>query len=50
MLINCGEMEVSAIVVALGKLMQYSMNTAASMVSLTEEFRLVKDYLLIQKF
>lgn len=50
MLIDRDEMEVSAIVVALGKLMQYSMNTATSMVSLLEECRHVKDYLLIQKF
>ncbi|HWQ97117.1 MAG TPA: sensor histidine kinase [Clostridia bacterium] len=50
MLIDRDEMEVSAIVVALGKLMQYSMDTATSMVSLLEECRHVKDYLLIQKF
>ncbi len=50
MLIDRDEMEVSAIVVALGKLMQYTMDTAASMVSLLEECRHVKDYLLIQKF
>jgi len=50
MLIDRDEMEVSAIVVALGKLMQYSMDTATSMVSLAEECRHVKDYLLIQKF
>ena len=50
MLIGRDEMEVSAIVVALGKLMQYSMDTATSKVSLLEECRNVKDYLLIQKF
>jgi two-component system sensor histidine kinase YesM len=50
MLIGRDEMEVSAIVVALGKLMQYSMDTATSMVTLLEECRHVKDYLLIQKF
>lgn len=50
MLIDRDEMEVSAIVVALGKLMQYSMDTATSKVSLLEECRNVKDYLLIQKF
>ena len=50
MLIDRDEMEVSAIVVALGKLMQYSMDTATSMVYLAEECRHVKDYLLIQKF
>jgi two-component system sensor histidine kinase YesM len=49
MLIDRDEMEVSAIVVSLGKLMQYSMDTATSMVSLLEECRHVKDYLLIQK-
>ncbi len=50
MLIDRDEMEVSAIVVALGKLMQYSMDTSTSMVTLTEECRHVRDYLLIQKF
>ncbi len=50
MLIDRDEMEVSAIVVALGKLMQYSMDTATAMVSLSEECRHVRDYLLIQKF
>ncbi len=50
MLIDRDEMEVSAIVVALGKLMQYSMDTKVSMVSLLEECKHVKDYLLIQKF
>ena len=50
MLIDRDDMEVSAIIVALGKLMQYSMDTGTSMGSLLEECRHVKDYLLIQKF
>ncbi len=50
MLIDRDEMEVSAIVVALGKLMQYTMDTASSMVTLSEECRHVRDYLMIQKF
>ena len=43
-------MDVSAIVVALGKLMQYSMDTSTPMVALKEEYRYVRDYLLIQKY
>ena len=39
MLIARGEMDISAVVVALGKLMQYSMDTARAMVSLEEEYR-----------
>ncbi len=50
MLIERDDMEASAIVVALGKLMQYSMDTGSSMVTLLEECRYVKDYLLIQKY
>lgn len=49
MLIARGEMDISAVVVALGKLMQYSMDTARAMVSLEEEYRNVRDYLMIQK-
>jgi len=50
MLIDKGEMEVSTIVVALGKLMKYSMDVHTSTVTLLEECRYVKDYLLIQKY
>lgn len=49
MLIDRGEMDVSRIVVALGKLMQYTMDTANSMVTLEEEYRNAQDYLMIQK-
>lgn len=49
MLIDRGERDISAIVVALGKLMQYSMDTNTSMTTLAEEYRNIKDYLMIQK-
>ena len=49
MLIDRGEMDVSEIIVALGKLMQYSMDTQVSMVPLLEEYNNARDYLLIQK-
>lgn len=49
MLIDRGEMDVSAIVVALGKLMQYSMDTSVRLVPLREEYRNARDFLLIQK-
>ncbi len=49
MLIDRGERDISAIVVALGKLMQYSMDTNTSMATLAEEYRNIKDYLMIQK-
>ena len=44
MLIARGEMDISAVVVALGKLMQYSMDTARAMVSLEEEYRNAVSY------
>jgi two-component system sensor histidine kinase YesM len=50
MLIEKNEMDVSAIVVALGKLMQYSMDTSTPMVALKEEYRYARDYLLIQQY
>lgn len=50
MLIDRDEMDISSIVVALGKLMQYSMDTKASLVPLSEEYRNIRDYLLIQKY
>lgn len=49
MLIERGEIEISRVVVSLGKMMQYSMNTAVSVVSLMEEYQNAGDYLLIQK-
>ncbi len=49
MLIDRGEMYISSVVVALGKLMQYSMDTRTSLVPLREEYRNAKDYLLIQR-
>jgi two-component system sensor histidine kinase YesM len=49
MLIGRGEMDISAVVVALGKLMQYSMDTATSMVTLEVECANVHDYLMVQK-
>lgn len=50
MLIERDEMDISAVVVALGKLMQYSMDSKTSMVPLSEEYRNVRDYLMIQKY
>lgn len=49
MLIDRGEMDISSVVVALGKLMQYSMDTRKSIVPLKEEYANAKDYLLIQR-
>lgn len=48
MLIERGEMEISSVVVALGKLMQYSMDTRKSLVPLREEYRNARDYLVVQ--
>ena len=49
MLIDRGEMDISNVVVALGKLMQYSMDSRTSLVPLREEYRNAKDYLIIQR-
>ena len=49
MLIDRGEMDISHVVVALGKLMQYSMDSRTSLVPLREEYRNAKDYLIIQQ-
>lgn len=49
MLIDRGEMDISSIVVALGKLMQYSMDTSNSMATLAAEYKNVDDYLKVQK-
>lgn len=49
MLIDRGEMDISNVVVALGKLMQYSMDSRTSLVPLREEYRNAKDYLIVQR-
>lgn len=49
MLIDRGEMDISNVVVALGKLMQYSMDSRTSIVPLREEYRNARDYLIIQR-
>ncbi len=49
MLIEKDETEISGIIVALGKLMQYSMNTSDALVTMQEEYAHVYDYLMIQK-
>ncbi len=49
MLIERGEMDISKVVVALGKLMQYTMDTTTSMVSLEEEYHNAQNYLMVQK-
>ena len=49
MLIDRDQMDISNVVVALGKLMQYSMNNRISLVPLLEEYRNAKDYLIIQR-
>ena len=47
-LIERGEFDISNVVVALGKIMQYSMDTATSKVPIREEYDNAKDYLLVQ--
>ncbi|MDO4479038.1 MAG: sensor histidine kinase [Lachnospiraceae bacterium] len=49
MLIERDEMEISDVVVSLGKLMQYSMDTSRTQVPLSEEYRNALDYFTIQK-
>lgn len=49
MLIERGQTDISSIVVAMAKLMQYSMNTGASMVTLHEEYDNARNYLMVQK-
>lgn len=49
MLIDRDQMDISNVVVALGKLMQYSMNNRTSLVPLLEEYRNAKDYLIVQR-
>jgi len=45
-----GEYDLCTLITSLGKLMQYSMDTTVSLVTLTEECNYIKDYILIQKF
>ena len=47
-LIERGQMDISRVVVALGKIMQYSMDTAIKKVPLIEEYNNAKDYFLVQ--
>lgn len=47
-LIERGEMDISNVVVALGKIMQYSMDTDTSKVPIRDEYDNAKDYLLVQ--
>lgn len=49
MLIDRDDMDISRIIVALGKLMRYSMNTEVSFVPLRDEYQNILDYLTIQK-
>jgi two-component system sensor histidine kinase YesM len=49
MLIDRGQMDISAIVVSLGSLMRYCIDTKAPFVTLAEEFEYVAAYLRIQK-
>ena len=49
MLIDRGEMDISEIIVSLGKLMQYCIDTDNALVSLEQEYQYIQDYLCIQK-
>jgi len=49
MAIDRDEMDISRIIVALGKLMQYSMDTEQTQVTLEQEYRHLEDYLCIQQ-
>ncbi len=49
MLIDRNEMDISSVVVSLGKLMQYSMDTSTALVPLHMEYRNALDYLKIQQ-
>lgn len=49
MLIDRDELDISSVVVSLGKLMQYSMDTSSALVPLHMEYRNALDYLNIQK-
>ena len=49
MLIDRGEMDISEIIVSLGKLMQYCIETDNALVTLNQEYQYIQDYLCIQK-
>lgn len=49
MLIDRGETDISEIIVSLGKLMQYCIDTDNALVTLEEEYQYIQDYLCIQK-
>ena len=49
MLIDRGEMDISDIIVSLGKLMQYCIDTDNALVTLEQEYQYIQDYLCIQK-
>ncbi len=49
MLIDRGEMDISEIIVSLGKLMQYCIDTDNAMVTLEQEYQYIQDYLCVQK-
>ncbi|WP_312941832.1 sensor histidine kinase [Oscillibacter sp.] len=49
MAIERGDTEISRIIIALGKLMQYSMDTEQSQATLEQEYAYLQDYLCIQK-
>ena len=49
MLIDRGEMDISEIIVSLGKLMQYCIDTENALVTLNQECEYIQDYLRVQK-
>lgn len=49
MAIERGEMDISRVIVALGKLMQYSMDTEQTQTTLEQEYAHLEDYLCVQK-
>lgn len=49
MLIDRGEMDISEIIVSLGKLMQYCIDTDNALVTLDQEYQYIQDYLCVQK-
>ena len=49
MLIDRGEMDISEIIVSLGKLMQYCIETDNALVTLNQEYQYIQDYLCVQK-
>ncbi len=49
MLIDRGETDISNIIVSLGKLMQYCIDTDNALVTLEQEYQYIQDYLCVQK-